>query len=58
MVVPWEYGGLLFSDEIGNLSVLYEEKELEQSVLKLLIRNILRKSAKERPRLEIVDEFC
>jgi len=23
-VITWEYGDLLFSDEIGNLSVLYE----------------------------------
>jgi len=36
--ITWEYQGLLFSDEIGYLSGIYEENELEPSILELLYR--------------------
>jgi len=36
--ITWEYRGLLYSDEIGYLSGIFEEKELEPSILELLYR--------------------
>jgi len=45
--ITWEYQGLLFSDEIGYLSGIYEEKELEPSILELLYRLYYREEIKK-----------
>jgi len=45
--ITWEYRGLLFNDQIDNLSGIYEEKELEPSILELLYRLYYREEIKE-----------
>jgi len=45
--ITWEYQGLLFSDEIGFLEGIYEEKELEPSILELLYRLYYREEIKK-----------
>jgi len=45
--ITWEYQGLLFSDQIGYLEGIYEEKELEPSILELLYRLYYREEIKK-----------
>jgi len=45
--ITWEYQGLLSSDQIGYLSGIYEEKELEPSILELLYRLYYRDEIKK-----------
>jgi len=36
--IIWEYGGVVYSDQIGNLDGLYAEKDIDPSILELLYK--------------------
>jgi len=48
--ITWEYKGLLFSDQIGYLEGIYEEKELEPSILELLYHRCFEEKHKRKRR--------
>lgn len=45
--IVWEYGGVLYSDQIGYLEGLYSEKDIEPSILELLYRMIFGRKYKK-----------
>jgi len=45
--ITWEYQGLLFSEEIGYLEGIYEENELEPSILELLYHKYYKEEIKK-----------
>ena len=36
--IIWEYGGVMYSDQIGYLQGLYAEKDIDPSILELLYK--------------------